>query len=316
MNIRDYISIARPDHWVKHIFVVPGILCAVLLVPFETSSLLFSITVGFVSACLIASANYVINEWLDAEFDQHHYLKKQRPAAAGRLNKHLVYAEYALLTVVGLALAYVVSELFLVVTLLFWISGQMYNVRPFRTKERVFFDVLTEAVNNPIRLALGWAMVTPDSIPPLSMFVTYWFGGAFLMATKRLGEYRNVRQKQGVEKLAMYRASFSKYTEHSLLLSCFAYAILSIFFLAVFVERYRQEYILLFPLFAALFTYYLNLGLRDEAITQTPEKLYKDKGLVAIVGLLLVGGLLTSLIDFPVLSDFMHNPFVYEPMWK
>ncbi len=45
-----------------------------------------SILMSFFATCLIASANYVINEWLDAEFDQFHPTKKVRPVVGGYWN--------------------------------------------------------------------------------------------------------------------------------------------------------------------------------------------------------------------------------------
>ena len=35
-----------------------------------------NIFLGILSICLLASSNYVINEWLDAEFDKFHPEKK------------------------------------------------------------------------------------------------------------------------------------------------------------------------------------------------------------------------------------------------
>lgn len=75
-----YIKIARPDHWIKQFFVFPGCLFAFLLagMPEDGSHVVFRIIAGFLSTCLIASSNYVINEWLDAEFDKFHPTKKYR----------------------------------------------------------------------------------------------------------------------------------------------------------------------------------------------------------------------------------------------
>ena len=75
MTYKDYISIARPDHWPKNIFIIPGILLAYILVPNNNLSLSI-IIIGVSSACLLSSANYVINEWLDAPFDRYHPKKK------------------------------------------------------------------------------------------------------------------------------------------------------------------------------------------------------------------------------------------------
>ena len=70
---------------------------------------LVAVLVGFVSTCLIASANYTINEWLDAESDRHHPLKHTRPAARGRLSASTILLQHVLLAVTGLWLASTVS---------------------------------------------------------------------------------------------------------------------------------------------------------------------------------------------------------------
>ena len=69
--MKDYIKIARIDHWIKNLFIIPGIAVAILLLNVKISSInILSLIIGFLATCFIASANYVINEWLDAEFDK------------------------------------------------------------------------------------------------------------------------------------------------------------------------------------------------------------------------------------------------------
>ena len=150
-----YAVIARPDHWFKNVFMLPGTVIAALLIRVPFERFVGRLVLGLVSACLIASANYVINEWLDAEFDRFHPVKRNRPSVLGGLKREAVYVEYALLLVAGLALAWPISPLFFASALLFGVMGVLYNVRPFRSKDRVYLDVLSESVNNPIRLLLG-----------------------------------------------------------------------------------------------------------------------------------------------------------------
>lgn len=62
--MKDYIKIARPDHWIKNLFIFPGTLFALLLVGWKGSygGLAGIALVSFFCTCMIASANYVINE--------------------------------------------------------------------------------------------------------------------------------------------------------------------------------------------------------------------------------------------------------------
>src|SRR5690606_29690985 len=99
-TFQDYIQIARPDHWFKNIFMIPGMVFALMYFqPTFELSLLAKLILGVFSTCLIASANYVINEWLDAEFDKFHPTKKNRPSVAKALNVRIVYAEYVILAI-------------------------------------------------------------------------------------------------------------------------------------------------------------------------------------------------------------------------
>lgn len=58
----EYIKIARPDHWFKNIFMLPGTALALIIVPIRYSYLYFTLMLGLLSTCLIASANYVVME--------------------------------------------------------------------------------------------------------------------------------------------------------------------------------------------------------------------------------------------------------------
>ncbi|MDE6364392.1 MAG: UbiA family prenyltransferase, partial [Lachnospiraceae bacterium] len=95
--ISAYIKIARPDHWVKNVFIMPGLVLALILInmPDDWSSFILKLAAGFFATCFIASANYVINEWLDAEFDKYHPTKKNRPVVSQNMKFSLVMAEYA-----------------------------------------------------------------------------------------------------------------------------------------------------------------------------------------------------------------------------
>ena len=104
MSLNDYVNIARPNHWFKNIFVLPGFFVAVLLTRHFEFVLLGPLLLGLLSISLIASANYTINEWLDAESDQHHPGKKHRPSVAGRITGRGVALQYALLAASGLAM--------------------------------------------------------------------------------------------------------------------------------------------------------------------------------------------------------------------
>lgn len=322
-SFKEYVTIARPDHWVKNIFMLPGMMYAYLIynTPLDANFFLKALT-GIACTCLIASANYVINEYLDAEFDRFHPIKKNRSAVQTVLNPYYVFLQWAMLATIGLVLSSFINGPFLLMQAFLLFMGIMYNVRPFRTKERVYLDVLSESINNPIRLALGWFLFVPTVllpssmadfswviIPPSSIILAYWMGGAFLMASKRFAEYRFINNP---EQAGLYRRSFKFYTEDNLLISMFFYALLAAFFLGIFLIKHRIELLLSFPFFALLFAWYLKISLRRDAKVQSLEKLHHEKKyMVFLVGFILI--LMTLLyVDIPELKWFLNQSFQYK----
>lgn len=280
MTTRPYIEIARPDHWFKQVFMLPGtFLTFILLSPPFHWSLVVRIFLGFFAACLVASANYVINEVLDAPYDRVHPVKKNRPVPAGRIEIPIAKAEYFLLAFLGLALSLLANLPFFIANASLLLMGVLYNVPPIRTKDVPYLDTLSESVNNPIRLLLGWFIVVNNTIPPLSITLAYWMFGAFLMATKRLAEVRYIADS---DLSPRYRKSLSHITQDSLIISMLIYTALFSFMAAVFVIRYHFELILLAPLVSALIGEYARLGFLPNSPAQNPEELYKQKRLMIL----------------------------------
>lgn len=311
-RLRDYVWIARPDHWIKNIFMIPGAALALVVAPHGRLSpgLLLTLVLAFAGLCLIASANYAINEFLDAEYDRFHPVKRRRPGARNLLEFRLVLVEYLLLASCGLAIARLIGPAFLAASLWLLLMGLVYNVPPVRSKDRVYLDVLSESINNPIRFLLGWFAVTGALLPPSSVLLAYWMGGAFLMGIKRYAEFRRIGDPG---RAALYRRSFGKYSEQSLLLSSFFYALCSAFFIGVFLVKYRIEFVLTFPLFATLFTWYLAIGLKRDSAAQAPEKLYRETPFMIFAALTFIVAGLLFFIDVPMLRGLMEPQLIRMP---
>ncbi len=308
-RLGSYIKIARPDHWIKNAFIMPGLFLALVLVGNENDmqNLVVKLVLGFFATCFIASANYVINEWLDAEFDQYHPTKKHRPVVSQNMKFSLVMLEYVICIVLGVVLSLMVNTPFLLTELWLLVMGILYNVKPIRTKDIVYLDVLSESINNMIRLMLGWFIVCESFYPPSSIMVGYWMAGAFLMAIKRYAEYRMIGNP---ELAGAYRKSFSKYTEATLLSSAIFYALCATFLIGIFLLKYRIEYLVAIPLLFFLFCYYLYIAHKPDSAVQKPEKLFREKKLMAIVIVLCVLFVGLTFIDIPILERWEEAFFI------
>ena len=275
-----YVQIARVDHWFKNAFMVLGVVLAVFYEPGLAS---------WQSLWPLARrARRDLPRRLEQLRAERAARRPERPDAPGeapsagavrprqawhRLRRVARARGRRALDRAGRsALGFFLSALWL------WVMGMLYNVPPLRTKEWPYVDVLSESVNNPIRLLLGWFALIADRVPPLSLALSYWMIGAFFMAMKRYAEYRHIGDPAVA---AAYRRSFRYYNEERLLVTILFYATTCALFAGIFIVRYHLELILFAPFAAGLFAFYLHLGMKPDSPVQNPEKLYRERGFVA-----------------------------------
>ena len=295
-----YIQIARVDHWIKNVFVLPGILVALSIDRGLTFDSLRYI-VAMLAVCLITSSNYVLNEILDARHDRAHPYKKNRPLAKGSVRPSIAYVEWLALAAIAGALALRISLSFTWTIAALWIAGCLYNIPPVRAKDVPYFDVLWEAINNPLRLLAGWYMTGTAAIPITSLLISYWMTGCYFMAIKRYAEFREL----GSDERLAYRKSLAAYSEQTLLVVILFYATCAMLFFGAFIARYRLELVLSFPLIAAVMAVYLWLAFKPNSPVQHPEGLFREPLVVIPVSVCAAAMGMLLFIDVPLL----HNLF-------
>lgn len=303
-KIKGYVEIARIDHWFKNVFMLFGVILAVFhnpgLINLKHLPILF---IAIFTTCLIASSNYVLNEIQDSNSDRVHPQKKYRPIPSGRVEVSFAYVEWIFLSVIGLGFAFVMNKTFFYTSLTFWIMGVFYNVSPIRLKDIPYLDVLSESINNPLRLLLGWFAIYPYELPSISLLLAYWLIGAFFMASKRFSEYRHISDS---DVAAGYRKSFRYYDEKSLLVTMFFYATLFGFFFGIFILKYHFELVLMTPLIAGFISYYVKLSFKKDSAVQRPEKLYREKFLMAFSVICILCFFLILFTNIPIMYDWFN----------
>jgi 4-hydroxybenzoate polyprenyltransferase len=229
------VAVARPTHWLKNILVLAGVALAYHQQHSPLSVIsIATIVRALVATCCSTSSNYVINEILDAPADRCHPRKRYRPLARGELSQGLAYAEWIGLALVGLGIATTINGRFFAATLALLLCGVLYNVPPARFKELPYLDALAEGINSPIRILIGWVAVLPEQLPDVFLLLAFWMAGGFVMALKRLVEYRSFPSKI---QAAAYRGSFCHYDTPRLVSSIVAYALMCALAIGVYGVR-------------------------------------------------------------------------------
>jgi decaprenyl-phosphate phosphoribosyltransferase len=305
---RDYASVMRPDHWLKNLFIFfgSGVAWVLLELPFDAKNILLTLYC-LVPACLVASANYILNEILDAPFDRLHPTKHARSVAAGTAKESVLWILMVLLLVAAFVISWpVFNTSYLIALALLFLSGLVYNVPPVRLKDRAFLDVIAESFNNPIRLWLGWYAIAPaNSFPPLSIVLAWWMFGALLMTGKRYAEYKFIDDP---ERSGSYRRSFKTYTEKSLLIAMITYANLFCFCAGTAVAVYRPNLVFAFPLVVAAVIAYFNAAISVQGAKLEPEELMKNPLLIVctVLAFAFAAFLIFTPLDLPSYVGFFH----------
>lgn len=300
----------RIDHWSKNIFMLPGFFLGIaLLKPTLNFELLLNFSLAFISLGLASSANYVINEFNDRKFDAFHPTKSSRVAVS-----NVITIRAILITWVGLlALSLLITILFLtyifsILLLLLVAFGLAYNLKPIRLKDIPIVDVLWESLNGPIRVFMGWLVVSQSTIPPISYLLAFYCISVFLMSSKRISEFRLFRILNSLDNLFLYRSSFRYYNEERLLIQSFVSALLAIYFFTIFSFKWNLNFIIIIPAGTVLLSLYLGRVLNQPlAITETPHGYFGNKGKLIIVMAVFVAVLLIFFDKNVFLAEIFYS---------
>jgi 4-hydroxybenzoate polyprenyltransferase len=113
-NLRYVFRSMRPRQWTKNLIVYMAFVFSIDLEwqvddPSSWAPLLGWTTVTFILFCLISSADYLINDIVDAESDRLHPEKRNRPIAAGLLSAQTATAWAVALAAAALVVAFALS---------------------------------------------------------------------------------------------------------------------------------------------------------------------------------------------------------------
>lgn len=190
----------RPRQWTKNGFVFFGLIFdkqLFLVEPFLRT------LAGFFLFCLISSAVYLFNDISDVEADRNHPEKKFRPIASGQLPVGVASGTAFVLTVVSLALGYLLSPMFALILTAYLITNLLYSRW---LKHVAILDVMIISSGFVFRVAAGVALITVERFSPWLYMITILFS-LYIGLGKRRAELNLLAQAA-----SSHRKVFDGYT--------------------------------------------------------------------------------------------------------
>jgi 4-hydroxybenzoate polyprenyltransferase len=224
-----YVELFRINHWHKNITVILGIVLAVFVLKVNfTSALLANSIIVTALAILISVANYMLNAITDMNSDKKHPTKKFRPLPSKKTKPTTAFILMIIFLIFGLTAAYsLFSTQTTVYLITLFVAALFYNIKPARLKDIPYVDVLSESINNPIRLLIGWSIVS-SVFPGVFILFLIWFLACFMMTKKRMEELMEFKARA-----VRYRKVFKYYTKKTLNAAMAIYILLSLVLIVV-----------------------------------------------------------------------------------
>lgn len=178
---RNVVALARPEHWVKNLFVfLPAFFAARLAEP----DVLRNAVGGFVAFSCTASAVYALNDLVDAPQDRNHPDKCRRPIASGAINRWQGIGIMLVLLTAGLGLSAFLRPELLFLCVFYFLVNIAYS---FSLKHFAIIDVSLIGLGFLLRVLAGGA-VTGVAVSHWLIVLTFLLA-LILGLAKRRGEY-------------------------------------------------------------------------------------------------------------------------------
>ena len=202
--MKKYLSIMRPSHWSKNIFVFVALIFGGKLVgPVEEVLLAVGSAVGgFFCFSLAASAVYIFNDIIDRDADKLHPEKSQKPIATGSISVGFAALMSALCAVVAVISGFLLAKQLAVVIVVYIVLMVLYSLL---LKKLMILDCIVISIGFCLR-AIAGAVVVGVFISPWLLICTFALC-LFLGFGKRRGEISQLGENKGA-----FRRTLGGYT--------------------------------------------------------------------------------------------------------
>jgi 4-hydroxybenzoate polyprenyltransferase len=182
-----FLSILRPSHWSKNVFVFAALVFGRKLIgpSHEVWVAVASSIAAFFCFSLAASSMYIINDIMDRNSDRCHPEKSRRPIAAGEIGVGEALVLAAVCGATALIGSYLLVTTFAIIIAVYLIMNLLYS---FWFKSMMIVDVIIIAIGFVLRAVAG-AIVVGVFISPWLIVCTFALC-LFMGFSKRYGEIR------------------------------------------------------------------------------------------------------------------------------
>lgn len=174
-TLEQYLLLLRPHQWIKNVFIFLPLFFGARLT--DTLAVVKT-AVAFCGFCATASSVYILNDYMDREYDRKHPLNRARPLASGAINPKNAFVLMTALAIAGTGTYYVLDLLpFLCIYI---VLNVLYAIR---LKRVPILDVMLVSCGFVIRIFIG----SEVSGVPLSIWIVMmtFLLALFLALSKR-----------------------------------------------------------------------------------------------------------------------------------
>ena len=196
--IKSIILALRPKQWIKNLLVAAAPLAAG-----EIQENTLPVVIGIFGFICASILGYVINDWLDRDFDRLHATKKNRPFASSELGL-ISLLSISLSCIVGaLISAYFLPPEYLSILGIYFAVTVLYSII---IKHQPVVEMLWLSSSFLIRAIAGSTIISKS--PTGWFLICVFFGALFVVATKRLAEFKSPDGRVTREVLKSYSMNY------------------------------------------------------------------------------------------------------------
>lgn len=193
--LKALIKTMRLRQWTKNAFVLAAVVFDRQLSISNPDPLLRSLA-GVLLFCLLSSTIYIINDLVDVEADRQHPIKRDRPIASGKLPIPVAIGAAAVLLLITLPLAYLLSPGFFLIGVAYFTINLAYSNW---LKHIALVDVLILASGFVLRVGAGVTIIDVDRFSPW-LYVVMTLGALYIGFGKRRAELTLLESEAGTHR--------------------------------------------------------------------------------------------------------------------